>query len=98
MEELLGNDMVKFLSQKLLLQFLPMPEKLRPRTRWPDQGRRDHRRTMQMVKNIRQRGRHDWKPSAVSFTEILVDQNKQPWASKTARLRGGVGVMFCPEC
>ena len=29
---------MKFLSQKLLLQFLPMPQKLRPRTRWPDQG------------------------------------------------------------
>ena len=29
---------MKFLSQKLLLQFLPMLEKLRPRTRWPDRG------------------------------------------------------------
>ena len=41
-------------------------------TRLPTQGRK----MMQIVKNIRQRGRHDWKPSAVSLTETMVNKNK----------------------
>ena len=32
---------------------------------------------MQMVKITRHRGRHNWKPSVVSFTEIFVNKNKR---------------------
>ena len=40
---------------------------------------------MQMVKNIRQRRWHDWKHSAVSFAEILVNKNERRKAGRRRR-------------
>ena len=67
---------MKFSSHKLLLQFFPMPEVTTEDT-LASSGLKRPQDDDADVKNIRQRGRHDWKPSAVSFTEILVDKNKR---------------------
>ena len=49
---------------------LPMPEKLGPRTSWPARAEKPHRKAMQMVKNIRQRGRHDSKPCSLVHGDL----------------------------